>query len=1031
MVAASAVTSYFEDVLERGRLEEVGFEEDSAFVATPRAQIAGGRLTQEDADALFARHDRQKRSGQGAQKPDPSISVAISLASVPVRRGAGHAGILLLAATLHRDGRLEPELRTGTSPWIPAERLRAAKLTDREVMVGHKRNFWRYAREELAADISQAGGMAGALQVAETLFARTSGQSLEDFVAERTADGLEVGSELCYVQEHDRISAVGPLLDLYRHLDRDGGPPPLAARLATGWSGPRTPELSVHDGNGLLHAASRACGSMNHENPLTASQRRAVHAHLAGAEGDVTAVSGPPGTGKTTMLQTVVASLLTRHALEGADAPVIVGASTNNQAVQNIITSFASVTTQDPGSLDLRWLPTAEAGEATEEPLRSLAVYCPSRGKLAEERKTFLVEQRDRSETYAEYSGEEYLEAARTRFLRHVQRFFGSTQDPAVVQVWLRDALREVDALRLALLQTMAADGPSQAYLRLCSRAEANDHLREIPGCAALRECTSLLQLDEELDRTLRYAEFWLAVHYYEATWLLAEHLEEKERRKNTRRVVRQVWPQAAALTPCFVMTLYQVPKFFELFLKPGEPSGYDLGRIDLLIVDEAGQVDTPLGLPALALAKRALVVGDEQQLPPVWSLDEETDRELAESHGIDESEWREELRARGTTCSASSSLMRAASHASRWSYGEHQQPGLLLREHFRCHPDIIGFCNALLYDGLLEPKRSATASKIHHEGPAFVRRDVPDSEDTRQGSSRVNRPEARAIAAWILENYAHYLDIYHHQEEKLDKRVAPAELIGVVTPFAAQARLITAEIARAARTARDTDPSANIPSDLARRITVGTAHRLQGAERPIILLSGTYGSASPSAPFIDANPELMNVAVSRAKDLLVVFAAPRRWDDGGVFEVMRRFAHTPADGSSAADGDSAADEAGAAEGSEPSPTDSEPAEPPAPTVPAIPTVPQAVLSTLLAEWRRADFLREEDAELQTKDLNLRLAQAGVLTGDTGQWEPTALAEQLGVVGIRTDGARGSYLSIQYSPQMQERLGRLYLDGKL
>ena len=40
---------------------------------------------------------------------------------------------------------------------------------------------------------------------------------------------------------------------------------------------------------------------------------------------------------------------------------------------------------------------------------------------------------------------------------------------------------------------------------------------------------------------------------------------------------------------------------------------------IDLLIVDEAGQISPEIGLPAFALAKKAVVVGDEQQIPPVW----------------------------------------------------------------------------------------------------------------------------------------------------------------------------------------------------------------------------------------------------------------------------------------------------------------------------------------------------------------------------------------------------------------------------
>ena len=195
------------------------------------------------------------------------------------------------------------------------------------------------------------------------------------------------------MRELDRINAVGGLLEVYDHVDRKGTPA-LFERVATGWTAGRVPEATIHDGTGLREAAQRSCGSMSDGFPLTDSQRRAVHAFLASEEGDVTAVSGPPGTGKTTMLQAIVANLLTQRALDREDPPLVVGTSTNNQAVTNIISSFASVAKDEPGSLDLRWLPQEVDGVASKDrPLQSLAVYCPAKSKLREAKSKYLVEQ--------------------------------------------------------------------------------------------------------------------------------------------------------------------------------------------------------------------------------------------------------------------------------------------------------------------------------------------------------------------------------------------------------------------------------------------------------------------------------------------------------------------------------------------------------------------------------------------------------------------------------------------------------------
>lgn len=87
----------------------------------------------------------------------------------------------------------------------------------------------------------------------------------------------------------------------------------------------------------------------------------------------------------------------------------------------------------------------------------------------------------------------------------------------------------------------------------------------------------------------------------------------------------------------------------------------------------------------------------------------------------------------------------------------------------------------------------------------------------------------------------------------------------------------------------------------------------------------------------------------------------------------------------------------------------------------------QGTLSTVLGRWRKAGELREDDAELNIPALNLRLADAGVLAGRPGEWEPTRLAAVLGVLQVK----RSTYTNLEYTPQMQELLLGLYRGGRL
>jgi hypothetical protein len=113
-----------------------------------------------------------------------------------------------------------------------------------------------------------------------------------------------------------------------------------------------------------LRQIDAARGAMGARYGMANSQAEAVVAMTQLSAGEVLAVHGPPGTGKTSLLQAVIANETVRRAIEGQAPAIIVGCSTNNQAVTNINRAMNDVLAEN-GTGDIfswarRWVPDAE-----------------------------------------------------------------------------------------------------------------------------------------------------------------------------------------------------------------------------------------------------------------------------------------------------------------------------------------------------------------------------------------------------------------------------------------------------------------------------------------------------------------------------------------------------------------------------------------------------------------------------------------------------------------------------------------------
>lgn len=332
---------------------------------------------------------------------------------------------------------------------------------------------------------------------------------------------------------------------------------------------------------------------------------------------------------------------------------------------------------------------------------------------------------------------------------------------------------------------------------------------------------------DRLADTQIRFPAFLLATHYWEGRWLIDMarfHYHQQDKSCSTIKNAAACWRRRMKLTPCVVMTCYMLPNYLTINgqvygSKPAEID-YLYNFVDLLIVDEAGQMLTEVAAASFAFAKKALVIGDTEQTAPIWKSATAIDiGNMLEANLLREGTQEELKQAYHLICdsgksAACGSVMKVAQFNSRYQYDGDLARGMYLYEHRRCLDDIISYCNRLCYHGKLQPKRGNKNNALF---PAIGYLHIDGKCLRAHGGSSYNRLEAEIITTWLV---AHKENIEHYYKKSL------AEVVAIVTPFSAQANTIKQMLQK---------------QGIATGLTVGTVHGLQGAERLIVLFSPVY----------------------------------------------------------------------------------------------------------------------------------------------------------------------------------------------
>ena len=587
--------------------------------------------------------------------------------------------ILFLPAVISKDGILsKPDDKY---PWIPREFLEP--MVEPQIAIG-KAEIYDSFFEETTDKRNQIKLWNDYLNYAKELYEKVTETKFTEEHIKKSQIKLD---GKYYIFESEQVNSTANILRLYNDLLQNGEPL-LYQKMTNGGIEPSRDIIDKMEENKLKGHV----GQMGGEYSLSESQREAVSCFQEIEEGEVLAVNGPPGTGKTTLLQSIVANMYVKAALNNDMAPIIVATSTNNQAVTNIIDSFGKISPIEISNLECRWI----------KGVNSFAVYFPSASRMKEaESKQYQYTSARGGNFVDDIETDENREGSKELFVKEFTEYFGIEENSLVrCKEKISNSLNELNEKRIRCIDKLTqaknilgqlsakeyinnlnqklekldeeiekvenkerqikADSERLIerrkewrklynllpwYVRLfkflpCFRrkifewsfenikedelnllkrgmdigeiedkyyklVEQNDILfkqnkMEINNLIAKKkerqqykeEIISKLfeikdmmlsflkykvsvdtdnfieeftveKVNDELDK-IRYVEFWLAVHYYEALWLIEDNpISEKENGTNYENVINKRYHRIAMLAPCMVMTTFMLPKQF------------------------------------------------------------------------------------------------------------------------------------------------------------------------------------------------------------------------------------------------------------------------------------------------------------------------------------------------------------------------------------------------------------------------------------------------------------------------------------
>lgn len=526
-------------------------------------------------------------------------------------------------------------------------------------------------------------------------------------------------------------------------------------------------------------------------------------------ENQISVIQGPPGTGKTQTILNIIANIL----MEGKTVQIV---SNNNSATQNIYEKLASskynlgfiiaslgnsenkkifIENQDENYPDFSSWKTKE----------DLAILKQKVAKQSLELKTVF----DKKEKLAYLKQElSQLSTELTYFNQYIEE-----SDVDINNINIKKNLTSTKWLQLwqetqNILEQKKKIGfffKIKNYLkyRIKNNSFYNQDISKIITTFQAKfyktRKQELITEIEELENYLNTIDKNLLSKFCDNSMkMLKDKLAVKYNANNKRKIFseRSLWNKANEF-------LKEYPVILSTTFSSKTTLNPDV-IYDYLIMDEASQVDIVTGALALSCAKNVVIVGDSKQLPNI--VNNETKNKannIFNSFKIDKGYQ--------YTNSFLQSILDVLPDVKQ----------TLLKEHYRCHPKIIEFCNQKFYQGQL----IIMTDDKGEDG-------VLTAIKTAKGNHERNHYSQRQID--VIKN------------EIMPRFAFDAKQTGIITPYKNQVNALKKEFS-------DFD--------------IATVHKFQGREKDNIIISTVDDEISDFAD----DPYLINVAISRAKKRLVL----------------------------------------------------------------------------------------------------------------------------------------------------------------